>query len=259
MAYSLLEAKKLIIKAGLELCDKKLIARTWGNISARISDTEFVITPSGIPYDKVNENNLVVVKIEDCSWDGEVKPSGEKKVHAAIYKARKDVNFILHTHQNYATAVSSDGKDKDFAPVAKYGLPSTKKLVTNIEKAVIDNKDKNAVLMERHGAIFYADSYQKAFDLALDIEEKAKALFDKVAKEKSAKVEAKPYLDDYAQMFGYSKDAVEEDKEAIEMIKFKNTLAARYQEKPKPMMCVDVVLQHLIYKKKYSKLASEAK
>lgn len=259
MAYSIEEAKKLIIKAGLELCEKKLIARTWGNISARISDTEFVITPSGIPYDKVNNDNLVVIKIEDCSWSGDVKPSGEKKVHAAIYKACPEVNFILHTHQNYATAVSVDGKDKDFAPVAKYGLPSTKKLVKNIEKAVLSHKDSNVVLMERHGALIYSDNYENAFKYALKLEEDAKALFDKVATKKTTKQELKPYLDDYAQMFGYSKKAVEEDKEAIELIKFKNALAASYQTKLKPMKCLDVLLQHLIYKKKYSKLAKKAK
>lgn len=259
MAYSIEEAKKLIIKAGLELCEKKLIARTWGNISARISDTEFVITPSGIPYDKVNNNNLVVVKIEDCSWSGDVKPSGEKKVHAAIYKNRKDVNFILHTHQNYATAISVDGKDKDFVLTAKYGLPSTKKLVKNIEKAVLKDNKSKAVLMARHGAVIYSDSYDDAFKTALELEEKSKALFDKVATKKSSKVEAKPYLDDYAQMFGHSKVAVEEDKEAIELIKFKNSLAASYQTKPKPMKCLDVALQHFIYKKKYSKLANKAK
>jgi len=259
MAYSINEAKALIIKAGLELCEKKLIARTWGNISARISDTEFIITPSGVPYDQVNNDNLVIVKIADCSYSGNVKPSGEKKVHAAIYQERQDVNFILHTHQNYATAISVDGKDKEFVPVAKYGLPSTKKLVKNIQKCVVNNPKSNTVLMARHGAVIYSDNYDNAFKLALELEEKAKVLYENVASQKSKKKEEKPYLDDYAQMFGYSKVAVEEDVEAIELIKYKNTLAARYQNKLKPMKCLDVVLQHFIYKKKYSKLKDKNK
>jgi len=254
MAYTVDQAKALIISAGLELVEKKLIARTWGNISARISDTEFVITPSGIPYDKVNANNLVVVKIEDCSYEGNVKPSGEKKMHAAIYRVRKDVNFILHTHQNYATAISVDSKDKDFAPCAKYGLPSTKKLVNNVAKAYINNPGKDCVLMARHGAVIVSSNYEDAFKKALDLEEKSKALFDKVATKKTAKKQAKPYLDDYAQMFGFSSKAVEEDAEAIRLIKEKNALAADYQTKLKPMKCLDVMLQHFIYKKKYSKL-----
>lgn len=254
MAYTLEEAKALIIKAGLELVEKKLIARTWGNISAKISDTEFVITPSGVPYDKVNNNNLVVCKIEDCSYTGNVKPSGEKKVHAAIYKVRKDVNFILHTHQNYATAISVDGVDKDFAPTAKYGLPSTKKLVNNIAKVVIANPNKDVFLMQRHGALAFGKTYEEAFTKVNKLEEDSKALFDKVATDKPAHLLSKPYLDDYAQMFGYSSNAVEEDKEAVELIKYKNTLAARYQSKLKPMGCLDVMLQHFIYKKKYSKI-----
>jgi len=257
MFYALNEAKSLIIKAGLELCEKKLIARTWGNISARISETEFVITPSGIPYDKITYDNLVIVKIDDCSWSGNIKPSGEKKVHAVIYKLRPDVNFILHTHQNYATAISVDGKDKEFVPVAKYGLPSTKKLVKNIEKVVSTNKDNNSILMQRHGVLVFDDNYEKCFKNALKLEEEAKELFDNVATKKPANKERKPYLDDYAQMFGYSKKAVEEDAEAVNLIKLKNTLAARYQKQVRPMKCLDVMLQHIIYKKKYSKLKNK--
>lgn len=259
MPYTLKEAKALIIKAGLELVKKKLIARTWGNISARISDTEFVITPSGVPYEEVNESNLVVVKIEDCSYEGNVKPSGEKKVHAAIYKNKKDVNFILHTHQNYATAISVDGKDKDFVPTAKYGLPGTKKLVKNIVATVNNNPASKTVLMARHGALIYGTTYEEVFKDALILEEKAKAHYEKVAKDKTPKQEAKPYLDDYAQMFGHSLKAVEEDNEAIELIKYKNALAAKYQAKLKPMGCLDVFLQHLVYKKKYSKLKDKNK
>jgi len=259
MAYSIKEAKALIIKAGLELVNKKLIARTWGNISARISDKEFVITPSGVPYDKVTNDNLVVVKIEDCSYEGNVKPSGEKKVHAAIYKNRPEANFIVHTHQNYATAVSVDGVDLPFAPVAKYGLPSTKKLVNNIVKALVAHPNFNVCLMERHGAIAIGKDYDEAFRLAIELEDKAKELYEATATPKDPELEAKPYLDDYAQMFGYGKEAVEEDTEAVNLIKYKNALAARYQKKLRPMKCLDVMLQHFIYKKKYSKLKDSNK
>lgn len=257
--YTLEEAKAVIIEAGLALVKKKLIARTWGNISARISDTEFVITPSGIPYDQITNDNLVVVKIEDCSYSGNIKPSGEKKVHAAIYQARKDVNFILHTHQNYATAISVDEIDKPFAPVAKYGLPSTKKLVNNVIKSLNDHPDSDVVLMARHGAVILGKTYEEVFNKALHLEYQAEQLYNEVATEKSFDDETRPYLDDYAQMFGHGAKAVEEDKEAIELIKFKNTLAARYQKKLRPMHGLDVFLQHLIYKKKYSKLKDKNK
>ena len=75
MAYELQEARELVIRAGLELSESGLIARTWGNISARISDTQFVITPSGRAYEDLTPDQIVITNIEDCSYEGSVKPS----------------------------------------------------------------------------------------------------------------------------------------------------------------------------------------
>ena len=78
MSYSLQEAGELVIRAGKELLASGLIARTWGNISARISDSQFLVTPSGMAYDNLRPEDLVVVGIQDGSWEGSVKPSSEK-------------------------------------------------------------------------------------------------------------------------------------------------------------------------------------
>ena len=67
MAYDVEEAKKLVVEAGKKLLETGLIARTWGNVSARISDTQFVITPSGRAYDTLTPEEVVVVNIDDCS------------------------------------------------------------------------------------------------------------------------------------------------------------------------------------------------
>jgi len=145
MAYSEEEGKRLVIEAGHRLVEAGLIARTWGNISARISDTEFVITPSGMAYDALTPDKIVKVKIEDCSYEGEIKPSSEKGVHAEGYRLRPDVNFIVHTHQLLATAVSVTGETiaeantpgyeanyakilGDYVANAEYAISSTKKL-----------------------------------------------------------------------------------------------------------------------------------
>ena len=69
MAYELEEAKKLVVAAGKKLVESGLIARTWGNVSARISDTQFVITPSGRAYETLTPEEVVVVNIEDCSYE----------------------------------------------------------------------------------------------------------------------------------------------------------------------------------------------
>ena len=104
--YTLEEGKKAVIEAGHRLLETGLIARTWGNVSARISDTQFVITPSGRTYDTLTPDDIVVVNIDDCSYEGDIKPSSEKGIHADAYALRSDVNFVIHTHQVNASALT---------------------------------------------------------------------------------------------------------------------------------------------------------
>lgn len=252
MYYTEDEARQLILKAGLKLIEEKLIARTWGNISARISDDEFIITPSGKAYNDLLPNDLVKVKISDLSYEGNIKPSSEKGIHASSYALRSDVNFVIHTHQNYATAISIEGEHA-FAPTAKYGLPGTKKLRKNVYDVILKNNESSCFLLERHGALILGSSFEDCFDKARMLEAKAKEVFDNNHHEIDIN-NIKPYLDDYAQMFGKGSTAVEEDADAIELIKFKNSLAAMYANKAKPMKDFDIALQHFVYKKKYSKL-----
>ena len=88
MVYTEEEARRIIVQAGHRLVKKGLTARTWGNISARISDTHFAITPSGRAYETLQPEDIVVVKIEDCSWEGDQKPSSEKGIHADVYRRK---------------------------------------------------------------------------------------------------------------------------------------------------------------------------
>ena len=233
--YNEEEARLLVIEAGLKLVENKLIARTWGNISARISDEEFVITPSGRGYDSLKPEDLVTVKIEKCSYDGEIKPSSEKKIHAVAYKNRPECNFVIHTHQFYASSVAANGKDTDFAPCAKYGLPGSDRLKNNVEECVKNNPTDKMFLMEKHGTLLIGDSYEDAFNLAEELEIKSEKQFrDRVPSMDSQKqdpfdvekiktkempyvkliqdpyvmeccyagLDLKPYIDDFAQIVG---------------------------------------------------------
>lgn len=183
MAYSRDEAAKLIIKAGLELVEKGLIARTWGNISARISDTEFLITPSGMAYDRLTPEKLVVCKIEDCSYEGEIKPSSEKGVHGEAYKYRPDINFVIHTHQLYATVVGAMGKplygrnDAEKKVLgegvfsAKYAISSTKPLMRNVSAEIQRHLKSNAFFMRFHGVLCLGTDYENAFAVSETLED----------------------------------------------------------------------------------------
>ena len=68
MGYTEEKARELVIEAGLRLLEEGLIARTWGNISARISEDQFIITPSGLAYETLEPEQLVKVNIMDCSY-----------------------------------------------------------------------------------------------------------------------------------------------------------------------------------------------
>lgn len=182
MAYEIQEAKELVVKAGKELIEKGLIARTWGNVSARISETQFVITPSGRAYEDLTPDEIVVVNIEDCSYDGDIKPSSEKGVHAAAYRHHPTVDFVIHTHQKAATIVSITGmtiknvykefKDVlgDTVPCADYAMSTTDSLRRKVEMCIMMNPNSRAIMMMHHGTICMGDDYDHAFALAEGLE-----------------------------------------------------------------------------------------
>ncbi|MCQ2436642.1 MAG: class II aldolase/adducin family protein [Clostridia bacterium] len=254
MAYSENEARALVIEAGHKLLENKLIARTWGNISARISDTEFIITPSGMAYDTLTPDKLVRVNIGDLSYCGDVKPSSEKGIHAAAYNLRPDVNFIVHTHQHYASAVCADERDTDLAPCASYGLPGTKKLKKAMRTCIAAHPDKNAFLMAHHGALCLGRDEAEAFDVASALEDECRRLYETRANEGKNAGENRPWLDDYAQIVGNGRGKIADDAEAVEMIKAKNSAAARYVRNGRPISAADAFIQHFVYIKKYSKI-----
>lgn len=178
MYYSETEARKIVIEAGLRLLENKLIARTWGNISARISKDEFIITPSGKAYDRLSPEDLVKVRVSDCSYRGNVKPSSEKGVHAAAYAQRGHVGFIIHTHQYYASAVSAECRDIRTAPCAAYGLPGTTKLKKAVSECIRNNPYENKFLMARHGTLLLGADMEEAFRLAEELEAKCRSLVE---------------------------------------------------------------------------------
>ena len=249
MYYSENEARKLVIEAGLRLLENKLIARTWGNISARISKDEFIITPSGKAYDRLTPDDLVKVRVSDCSYSGNVKPSSEKGVHAAAYALRSHVGFIIHTHQYYASAVAAECRTIRKAPCAAYALPGTTKLKKFVADAIKNNPYENMFLMARHGTLILGADMDEAFARAEELEKKCKDLVearvnlnaaeaDKEFDTSKVNIKALPfitvvsdpyimkccekgktvgsYIDDFAQIVGPDMQVVDCDEWAVE-------------------------------------------
>ncbi|MBQ8503435.1 MAG: class II aldolase/adducin family protein [Clostridia bacterium] len=175
------EAKKIVVEAGKQLVATGLIARTWGNVSCRISDTQFVITPSGRDYISLTPDDIVTVNMADLSYEGDIKPSSEKGIHAQCYLLRPETNFVIHTHQANASIVSAMGCDinniegesreivGDNIPVSSYGLPGTGKLREGVVGA-LKRSDSKAVIMKSHGAVCLGTDYEDAFRVANEVE-----------------------------------------------------------------------------------------
>lgn len=173
-------AKTEVIAAGQELVARGLVARTWGNVSCRIDENTFTITPSGIGYERLTPEAIVAVDIRTLEYAGKVKPSSEKGIHAAAYRLHPDANFVIHTHQAYATCLSISGydalaPDEDERAIlgggilrAAYALPGTKALRRNVEAALAAGG--SALLMERHGALLTGADRAMAFARALALE-----------------------------------------------------------------------------------------
>ncbi len=166
-----LEDRQHIIDVAKELHEIGLLVRTWGNISCRTDSDHFLITPSGIRYEDIRPEMIVLVDMNDMSYQGDFKPSSEKLVHAATYKARKDCDFIIHTHQVFATCAGSLGIKKVFSyfededvtiPVAAYALPGTQKLADNVARALNKYKSSNGIIMANHGTLCLGHSSNEA-------------------------------------------------------------------------------------------------
>lgn len=207
----ILEAKQLVIKAGHELLKSGLIVRTWGNISCRVNENQFVITPSGLAYEDLTPEQIVLVNINDLAYEGDVKPSSEKGIHASCYELRKDVNFVIHTHQVNASIVSALGYDINSlseedsqvigtdVPCATYGLPGTGKLRQGVIDALNRSKSK-AIILAHHGAVCVGESYEDAYNVSETLEKVCEKYIAARCKEVSGKAietlhEVKDYIE----------------------------------------------------------------
>lgn len=174
------KARKLLVDTGRQLLETGLVARTWGNVSCRLDADSLVITPSGLDYTKTGEEDIVKMNLETGEWQGIHKPSGERRIHTAAYRVFTEVNFVIHTHQTYATALGLAGfphlditkEEKEMLGgiiAADYGLPGTKKL-TNAVKAALQTGAK-VVLMLHHGALICSSTREEAMSKAILLEE----------------------------------------------------------------------------------------
>ncbi|ACT02834.1 L-ribulose-5-phosphate 4-epimerase [Paenibacillus sp. JDR-2] len=103
--------KQEVLEANLDLPKYGLVTFTWGNVSGIDRESGLVvIKPSGVPYDKLKLEDLVVVDLEGKKVEGELKPSSDTPTHLVLYKAFPQIGGIVHTHSPWATSWAQAGK-----------------------------------------------------------------------------------------------------------------------------------------------------
>ncbi|MBN2230462.1 MAG: class II aldolase/adducin family protein [Candidatus Thorarchaeota archaeon] len=183
------ESQKIVCDAGKRLIQNGLVGGTWGNISCRIDEYRMAITPSGMSYETLVPEDITIVDFssDNVTWEGKHKPSAEMKLHIAIYRDRKDINAVIHSHSMNASTVAAarrevppilDDMVQIIGPtirVAEYALPSTKKIVKKTMNAL---KGRNAALMANHGAVCTGRDMEEAFTCTFVLEKACKAFIE---------------------------------------------------------------------------------
>ena len=105
------ELKKKVYEANMDLPKYGLVTFTWGNVSAIDRESGlFVIKPSGVEYDKLTPDDMVVMDLNGNKVEGKYKPSSDTATHLELYKAFPEIGGVVHTHSSYATSWAQAGR-----------------------------------------------------------------------------------------------------------------------------------------------------
>ena len=186
--------KKQVCEANLLLPKYNLVTFTWGNVSGIDRDKGLVvIKPSGVPYDGMTPEDMVVVDLEGNVVEGKWKPSSDTPTHVELYKAFPDCGGIVHTHSRWATTFAQAGRDIPAMGTTQgdyfYGAVPCTRLMTDEEiqgeyeketgKVIIETfRDKDpaaipGVLVFSHGPFTWGKDPMEAVHNAVVLEEVA--------------------------------------------------------------------------------------
>ena len=192
------EIKKRVLTANLALPKYDLVTFTWGNVSEIDRENDLiVIKPSGVPYEELTEEKLVVVNLAGETVEGNLNPSSDTATHLELYKHFPEIGGIVHTHSSWATGWAQAGKGIPCFGTTHadhfYGkIPCTRKMSNaEIEKEYekntgqvivetfdeIDENEIPAVLVNSHGPFVWGEDAMAAVKNSVVLEEVAKMAY----------------------------------------------------------------------------------
>lgn len=191
------DLKKKVFEANMQLVRYGLVVLTWGNASEIDRDSGLVvIKPSGVAYDCMKPDDMVVVDLNGNVVEGNLNPSSDTATHIELYRNFEGIGGIVHTHSSWACSWAQAGRDinaygtthADFANCAvpcarglteqevngQYERNTGKVIVEEFIKRNISEQECPAVLVHRHGPFAWGKDSMKAVENALILEEVAK-------------------------------------------------------------------------------------
>ena len=198
----MLEAlKEQVLEANLALPKHGLVTFTWGNVSGIDRDMGFVvIKPSGVPYEELKLDDLVVLDLDGNKVEGDLNPSSDTPTHIALYKAFPDIGGVVHTHSPWATSWAQASRPIPALGTTQadyfYGtIPCTRAMTEEEIKGEYEletghviietfkDTDPNqvpGVLVSSHGPFAWGTSPDNALHNAVVLEEVAKMAYNTV-------------------------------------------------------------------------------
>jgi L-fuculose-phosphate aldolase len=180
------DARREVMETSQEMYRQGLVRGSSGNVSLRLEPMEgrllLAITPSRKDYRRLTADQVQIVDFEGEPVEGALVPSAETMLHVAVYRARPDVQAVMHTHSTYASALAVAGMELPPildelvvvtggpVAVAEYGFSGSEELA---ERAVRALGERNAVLLRNHGALGAGASLREALAVCELVEQAA--------------------------------------------------------------------------------------
>jgi L-fuculose-phosphate aldolase len=179
-ASAVVSARRQLVACGRDLLARGLLSQTSGNLSIRVDEDTLCITPSAMPYDQIEPDDIVEVDARGNVRRGARQPSSETPLHCLVYASRPDAAAIVHTHSPQATTLAVLGLPipavhymiavtrTTLIRVAPYATYGTDELARNVRDAF--PAPARAVLIANHGVITTAPTLAEAASIAESVE-----------------------------------------------------------------------------------------
>jgi L-ribulose-5-phosphate 4-epimerase len=182
------ELRETVASLHAELTKYNLVVWTAGNVSARVPGEDLlVIKPSGVPYEDLTAESMIVCDLDGKVVDGDYSPSSDTAAHAYVYRAMPDVGGVVHTHSTYATAWAARGEPipcvltgmaDEFGaeiPIGPFALIGSDDIGKGIVSTLTGHRSK-AVLMRSHGVFTIGRTARDAVKAAVMCEDVARTI-----------------------------------------------------------------------------------